>query len=152
VRKAIVGLVVAGGLLLAVSGCGSSGSSLSKAEFDQKLELACNKGLKEREELLGEIAAEYQGRNRKLSAKEQAEEQSANIKRLMAVYQGTTEEIAEIGHPDQGEKAAEELVQVREDVAKKVEADPTNAIANASALFAKASKAAESFNVASCAK
>jgi len=152
VSKGISVFIVVVTGLLGVAGCGGGSSSLSKAEYEQKLELVCNKGLKEREELLGEIAQEYQGRNRKASAREQAEEQAANIRKLMAVYKGTTEEIGEIGLPEQDEKTAEDLVQAREDVVAKVEADPTDALANASTIFGKASKLAEDFKVASCAK
>jgi hypothetical protein len=138
--------------LLGVAGCGGGDSSVSKAEYEQQLELVCNKGLKDREEVLGEIAQEYSTRDRKASAKEQAEEQTANIRKLMAVYSDTTEEIADIDQPEQGEKLAQELVKAREDVTAKVEADPSGALANASTIFAKAGKIAEKFDVDSCAK
>jgi hypothetical protein len=151
VHKGITAAIVVFVGLLCIAGCGGS-STISKAEFEQKLELVCNKGLREREELLGEIAQEYQGKSPKESAREQAEEQSANVKKVMAVYRQTTEEIDGIGLPEEKEKAAEDLVRAREDVVNKVEADPTNALANASTVFAKASKAAKSFDVASCAK
>jgi hypothetical protein len=151
VHKGITAAIVVFVGLLCIAGCGG-GSTISKAEFEQKLELVCNKGLREREELLGKIAQEYEKRNRKQNAKEQAEEQSANIKKLMGVYRATTEEIAEIDLPKEQEKAAEDLVKSREGVADKVEADPTKALANASTIFAKASKAAETFDVASCAR
>jgi hypothetical protein len=152
VHKGITAAIVVFVGLLALAGCGGGDSSLSKSEFDQQLELVCNKGLKEREELLEELSQEYEGRNQKANQKEQAEEQKTNIRKLMAIYRGTTEEISDIGLPDQEEKAAEDLVKAREDVAKKVEADPTNALANAPTLFVKAVKAAEAFNVSSCAR
>lgn len=150
-HKGISAVIVVVVGLLGITGCGGD-SSISKAEFDQQLELVCNRGLKEREELLGKIAQEYQGRDRNATQKEQAEEQLVNIRKLMAVYRGTTEEIADIGLPDQKEKAAEDLVKAREEVVAKVESDPTRALANASTIFAKASKAAETFDVTSCAR
>jgi glutamine synthetase adenylyltransferase len=147
-------IVVLVGLLglLGTSGCGGGDSSISKAEYDQQLELVCNKGLSQREETLGEIAQEYKTRDRNASAKELAQEQSANVRKLMAVYRGTTEEIEGIGQPEEEEKLAEELVKAREDVVAKVEADPSAAIANAGTIFTKASNLAEKFGIASCAK
>jgi membrane protein involved in colicin uptake len=152
VHKGISAVIVVMVGLLGIAGCGSDDSSISKTEYDQQLELVCNKGLQEREEVLKEISEEFKQRNPKISAKEEAQEQAANIKRLMTVYRGTTEEIAEIGAPDEGGKMAEEFVKAREDAAGKVEADPRSALEASTSVFAKASKIAEDFDVPSCAK
>lgn len=149
--KAITVLATAAAVFL-VLGCGGGDSSLSKQEYDQKLELVCNKGLKEREEFIGKLDRKYEQRNPNANAKEKAEEQTENIKNLMAVYKGTTEEIADIGLPEKNEKKAEELVQSREAAVAKVLADPAGALANTTTIFAKNIKIAEELEVASCAK
>ncbi|HET9154115.1 MAG TPA: hypothetical protein VFN85_08365 [Solirubrobacterales bacterium] len=136
--------------ILGIAGCGGS-SSVSSAEYKRQSELVCNKGLSDREELLKEVSAEYEKRNPNASAREEAEEQARNVRKLMAVYQGTTEELADLGFPAQGEKMAEELVQAREDGAAKLEADP-QVISEFTKIFAKATKAAEGLGVASCGK
>lgn len=137
--------------LLGIAGCGGGDSSLSKAEYQQQIEIVCNKGLKEREELLKELGAEYEKRKPNASAKEVAEEQAQNVRRLMAVYRGTTEELAEVGLPEQGQKTAEELVKAREDGTAKLEADPT-AVSEFITIFAKATKTAEKLKASSCGK
>ncbi|HWC48785.1 MAG TPA: hypothetical protein VG448_07885 [Solirubrobacterales bacterium] len=135
--------------LLGITGCGSSSSStLSKSEYEQKLELVCNKGLREREEFIQGVTQEYQEQGKKLTAKGQAE----NLRNLMAVYQGTTEEIAEIGVPENEEKKAEELVKEREQAVAKIKADPLTGLSEFSELFAKSYKIAEGFDTKSCAR
>lgn len=133
-------------------GCGGGDSSLSRQEYDKKLELVCNKGLQQREDFLREVGRKFEQRNPKANAKEKAEEQTENIKNLMAVYEGTTEEIADIGLPEKNEKKAEELVQTREAAVAKVLADPAGALANITAIFTKTNKIAEELEVASCAR
>lgn len=145
VRKAIVGLAVAAALLV-VAGCGGDDSSISKQEYDQKLELVCNKGLQEREELVSRLGQEFEEGKQKSNTKTQTE----NIRNLIAVYQETTEEIADIGLPEQGEKKAEELVQEREAAAAKVEADPLGSLGVSATTFEKANKAAENLDAKSC--
>jgi hypothetical protein len=150
VHKGISALIAALIGLLCIAGCGGS-STISKAEYQQQTELVCNKGLKEREELLKKVSAEYYKQSGKASQKEQAEEQAENVRKLMAVYQRTTEELGDISFPEQGEKAAEELVKAREDGAAKLKANPQD-IAEFATIFAKATKSAEGLGVASCGK
>lgn len=144
--KAIVVLAVVGALLVG-TGCGGDDSSISKQEYDQKLELICNKGLKEREELFSDVTREFEEQNKKASNDFQAE----SIRKLTAVYEGTTDEIDELGVPEEGEKKAEEFVQAREDAAAKVDADPLGAREELITIFAKANKIAEDLNAQSCA-
>lgn len=152
VFKAITVLAIAAAAFL-VFGCGGGGdSTLSKQEYDQKLELVCNKGLQDREEFIGNLEQKYERRNPKANAKEKAEEQSENLMGLMTVYEGTTEEIAEIGLPEKEEEKAEELVQTREDAAAKIRANPADALANVSTILAKTNEVAEELEVASCAR
>ena len=143
VRKALVGLVVAAALL---AGCGGDDSSISKQEYDQEIELICNKGLQEREELINKLGQEFEEGKQKQNTDTQAE----NIRKLIAVYQGTTEEIADVGLPEQGEKKAEELVQAREEAAAKVEDDPLGSLGVTSTTFEKANKVAEDLEAKSC--
>ncbi|HEY5942302.1 MAG TPA: hypothetical protein VIT89_05500 [Solirubrobacterales bacterium] len=146
VRKAIVGLAVAAALLV-VAGCGSDDSSISKQEYDQELELVCNKGLQEREELVSQLGKEFEEGKQKSNTKSQTE----NIRKLIATYQGTTEEIADIGLPEKSEKKAEELVQEREKAAAKVEDDPLGSLGVTATTFEKANKVAEDLDAKSCA-
>lgn len=145
--KAIVGLAVVGALLLVVAGCGGDDSSISRQEYDQQIELVCNKGLQEREELLNDLTKEFEEQGRSAGTKVQEE----NVRKLIAVYQGTTEEIADLGFPEQGEKKAEELVQAREEAASKVEADPLGSLGATATTFDKAVAAAEDLEAKSCA-
>jgi hypothetical protein len=147
VRKAIVGLAVAGAALLAVAGCGGGDSTVSKQEYDQKLELICNQGLKEREAFLEEVGTKFEERGGKVSKAFQTE----NLRKLIAVYQGTTEEIADIGLPEEGKKKAEELVQTREKAAAQVDADPLGSVESIQVIFKKTNEIAEDLEADSCA-
>lgn len=145
VRKAIVGLAVAAALL---AGCGGDDdSSISQQEYDQQVELVCNKGLQEREELVSQLGKEFEEGKQKSNTKSQTE----NIQKLIAVYQDTTEEIADVGLPENNEKKAEELVEEREKAAEKVEADPLGSLGVTSTTFEKANKVAEDLKAKSCA-
>ena len=146
VLKGIAVLAVTGALLVG-TGCGGGDSSISKQEYDQKLELVCNQGLQEREELFSEINKEFEGQNKKASPEFQEE----GIRKLTAIYEGTTEEIAGIGLPEQDGKKAAELVKAREAAAAKVDADPLGAREDLVAIFAKPNKLAEELEAASCA-
>jgi hypothetical protein len=148
VRKAVVGLAVAGTLLIVASGCGGSDdSSVSKQEYDQKVELACNQGLKEREKYLLEVNKKYEKEGQNASKDFQRE----NLLGLIAIYQGTTEEIADIGLPEGDEEKAEELVETREAAAEKVEADPLGTIETLPTIFKKTNEVAEDLEAKSCA-
>lgn len=146
-RKGITAIVVVLIGLLGITGCGGD-SSLSRSEYEQKLELVCNAGLKKREEFIADVTRKYQRLQRQPNAKEQAD----NLRHLMAVYQSTTEEIAELGLPEQDEKKAEELVKAREDAVAKVKDDPQSALPAFEEIFADAYKAAEHFKADSCAR
>ncbi len=145
-HKGISAIVVVLIGLLGITGCGGD-SSLSKSEYEQKLELVCNTGLKKREEFIAGVTQEYQKSGKKPNAKEQAE----NLRNLMGVYQETTEEIADIGLPEPGDQKAEELVKAREDAVAKVKASPQSALFEFPKIFGKAYRLAEDFDSASCA-
>jgi len=133
--------------LLGLAGCGSDDSSISKQEYDQQLALVCNKGLQAREELVEKVGREFQEQGGKLTDAD-AEE---NLLKLIAVYQETTEEIADIGVPEKDAQKAEELVQAREDAAAKVKADPRGTRESIVTIFANASKIAKELDAKSCA-
>lgn len=143
-RKAIVGFMVAGALLV-VAGCGDDSSTISKEEYDQRLEVACNKGIQEREELTHVLNREFEEKlERDITRKIQEE----NLRKLIAVYQRTTEAIADIPLPEgEAEKTAEEYVREREDAAAKVEAAP---IAANNALFKKSEELGEELESVTC--
>jgi hypothetical protein len=143
----VIAVLAAVGTLALVVGCGGEDSTVSKQEYDQKLELACNKGLQEREEMLEEISQKFEEGGRKTSK----DFQSENLIALIALYEGTTEEIADIGVPEEGEQEAEELVQAREDAAAKVQDDPLGSIDSLITIFAEANKLAEDLEAKSCA-
>lgn len=143
-RKAIIGLAVAAALL---AGCGSDDSSVSKAEYDQELELVCNKGLQEREEELSQLTKEFEEKQKKPNS----DSQSAAIRQLIAVYKETTEKIEDIGLPEGNEKKAEQLLAAREEAAAKVEADPLGSLGVTDTTFEKANKVAEDLEAKSCA-
>lgn len=147
VRKAIAGLAMAATLLLVVGGCGSDDSSISRAEYDRQIELVCNKGLQEREEVLENLSQEFEEQGRQGGTKVQEE----NIRKLVALYQGTTEELADVGLPEQGEQKAEELVQAREDAVAEAEADPLGSVGVNANTFVKPNEIAEDLNAGSCA-
>lgn len=144
VRKVIVCLGVAAALLV---GCGSDDSSISKQEYDQKLELVCNEGLQAREELINDLGEELQQQRKKPSTDSQTEA----VRKLIAAYQTTTEEIADIGLPEENEQKAEELVEAREEAAAKVEADPLGSVGITATTFERANKLAEDFEAKACA-
>lgn len=139
---------MAGIFLLVASGCGSDGdSTVSKQEYDQKLELICNQGLKEREAFLEDVNHAFQELGGKVSKSFQIE----NLRKLVAVYQGTTEEIADIGLPEENRKKAEELVQTREKAAAQVDADPLGSVDSLGYIFKKTNQIAEDLEAQSCA-
>jgi hypothetical protein len=143
VRKGISAIVIVLiGLLLGATGCGGDSSSLSKAEYRQQLELICNKGLQDREEFL--IKSNEEAANGRKVGKDQG------LRLYMGVYEGTTEEIADLSAPEESEKKAEELVQAREVAAAKVDKDPQSALTQSLKIFAKAKKVSEDLEVASC--
>lgn len=153
-HKGISAIIVVLAGVLGIVGCGggsSSPSSVSQAEYEQQAELICNEGLKEREEVFKEVSAEYERRDRNASAKETAEEQAQNVRKLMAAYDVTTEELADVGLPEQDEKKAEELLQEREKGSAKIKADPQK-MSEFIAIFTNAAKIAHDLGVASCGK
>ena len=136
-RKAIAGLAAVGALLLVSSGCGGGDdSTVGKQEYDQKLELVCNQGVKEREAFLEEVNKGFEERGGKVSKAFQTE----NLRKLVAIYQGTTEEIADIGLPEENKEKAEELVETREKAAAQVEADPLGSVESLPTIFKKPMK------------
>ena len=143
------GLAVLGALLISVfamAGCGED-SSLSQAEYEQQLELVCNTGIRERAELVSAVTREFEEQlERKTSPQYEAE----NLKKLAATYEHTTEEIDDLGLPEQDPEKIEELIQTREEAAAKVLADPLGARGNLDPIFEEADQVAESLGVKSC--
>lgn len=144
-RKGMIGLAVLTALLLFASGCGGGSSTVSKEEFDRKLEVVCNQGLKEREEWVEEVGREAEQKQKVTDA-----ERTESLHKLIAIYQETTEEIADLDLPEQGGKKVEELIAAREEAAEKFDENPLEALGEPE-IFAKANKVGESINAKSCA-
>jgi hypothetical protein len=142
VHKGISAIVIVLIGLLGAAGCGGDSSSLSKAEYRQQVELICNKGLQAREEFLVK-SNEEAAKGRKVGKDE-------GLRLYMDVYEGTTEEIADLSPPEETEKQAEELVQAREAAAAEVDKDPQKALTQSLTIFSQAKKVSEDLEVASC--
>jgi len=147
VRKGIAGVALAVISLLLVAGCGSDSSTISRQEYERKLEIVCNDGLQKREDAFRVITQEYE----ELSEDEATPQvQNENLLKLIAVYEETTEEISEIDLPEGSEEKAEEMVQAREDATAKVEADPQSTRPKFKTIFKKSSDLAEEFGADYC--
>jgi hypothetical protein len=149
VRKGIGGIVVVLVVLLGVAGCGGGDDGpISKAEYDRQLELVCNKGLKEREELITGLTEEFE---QKRVQKPTPQYASENILKLITIYRGTTEEIADIGLPEKDEQKVEKMIQEREEGTAKVEASPLGTRDAIFTIFKEANELAEELEAKSCA-
>jgi hypothetical protein len=136
------------GVLLTLAACGGGGdSTISKQSFDRQLEVVCNKGLQDREEVMSRLGREYQESGQKTSTQLQTE----NVRKLIGAYQRTTEEIDDLDLPEGSEQKVEELVEAREKAAETVEADPLGSIGVNATTFNKANKVATELEAASCA-
>ena len=143
----MIGLVLAGALFSMI-GCGGGDSTVGNDEYNQQLRLVCNKGLQEREELVNAINKDYEeNQEQKATTAYQIE----NLRKLIAVYQGTTEGIADIGLPEERAARAEEMVEAREDAAAKVDGDPLGTRDSLEAVFKKANQLASDLDAPSCA-
>jgi hypothetical protein len=133
--------------LAALAGCGGGDSSLSDKEFHQQLNLVCNHGSREEEEVYGQLAKEYHERETKITAQVAA----ANVLQLVASYQRTTEAIADIGLPEgkSAKKQAEALIQLREEAAKTIQKDPVHR-ERLAVIFKKPNERAMALGVQGC--
>jgi hypothetical protein len=148
VRKGLVVLAAVSISIFAIAGCGGDDSSLSQAEYEQQLELVCNKGIQERAKLVNEVSREFEEqRERKSSPQYEAE----NLTKLATVYEGTTEKLDELGPPEQDPEKVEAMIRAREEASAKVLADPLSARGQLEPIFEEANKLAESLGVKSCA-
>lgn len=146
--KGIAAFAVLVASLLLFAGCGGGSSTISQQEYEQELELACNRGLQEREKVYSQLTQEYD----ELSEKEATPKvEDENLLKLIDVYAETTEEVDDIDLPEGKEKQAEELVEQREEAAAKIQADPQGTRNSFGAIFKRASDLAESFGAKACA-
>jgi hypothetical protein len=144
-RKAmvVVGLMA---LILSAVGCGGSDSTLTAKEFEQQLKVACKDGVREGNEVYEQISNIYSEGKRKPTRAFQTE----NLEKMMGVYENTTEKIAEIGLPDEGEESAEALIQAREDAAAKTSADVWGTRNEYGVIFKDANEQARDFGASAC--
>ncbi|HET9196970.1 MAG TPA: hypothetical protein VFN92_01780 [Solirubrobacterales bacterium] len=135
-------------MLVGLTACGSDdSSSLSKEEYTQQLKLVCNEGLKDRETLTRELAKDYyENRAQNPTPEYQAE----NLVKMIHVYQGTTQSIADIGMPEGEEKKVEEFIREREEAAAKVEASPIGTRDAIETIFKEANEQAAALGAEGC--
>ncbi|HEX6781146.1 MAG TPA: hypothetical protein VF125_03850 [Solirubrobacterales bacterium] len=146
-RKGTLGFVILIAMLLGLAACGSDDSSLSKEEYNQQLKLVCNEGLKERETLVRELSKDYyENRAQNPTPEYQAE----NLLKVMAVYQDTTQSIADIGKPEGEEEKVEAFIRAREEAAAKVEASPIGTRDAIETIFKDANEKAAALDAATC--
>jgi hypothetical protein len=148
VRKGTLGFVILVLGLVVLGGCGGSDdSSLSKEEFTQQLKLVCNEGLKERETLVRQLAKDYY---EKRAQNPTPQYQANNLLKVIAVYQGTTQGIADIGLPEGEEKEVEAFIAAREEAAAKVEASPIGTRDTIETIFKSPNEKAAALGAETC--
>jgi hypothetical protein len=142
VAGSIVGLGAA--LLLLVTGCGGSGSSLTKAEFIKEANLVCQEAASAKEEALGAALAKFGGG--KITRADQ-------VKALLFVlrpYDEATEKIDGLGAPKGEAEKVEALVEAREEATARTKADPDTTLVS-DTPFKKAQELAEKYGLDRCA-
>lgn len=148
-RKGIIVSAVVLAAISALVGCGGGDSSVSAADYSNELRLACNKGEREIEELVGRISENYyEKREQAPTTKFQVE----NLLKVISAYDDVTGEIADIGIPEEGnqQKQAEELVKTREEAVAKVEASPLGTRDSIPQIFKSANELAEDLGASTC--
>jgi hypothetical protein len=134
-------------MLLALAGCGGGDDQPTKQEFMAQLKQVCNKGKQARQDYVNNLTREYyEERAERATPEYQAE----NLRKLMAIIQKTTGEIADIGLPEGQEKEVEDLIRAREEAAAKVEASPLGTRDNLQPILQKSQEKAEALGVGSC--
>jgi DNA repair ATPase RecN len=134
-------------VLVALDGCGSGSSTVSKEEFAQELKLVCNKGLQEQEKLIRDLTQEYyEQREERATPEYQAE----NLRKVVDAYQNTTSKIAEIDLPEGEEEKVEDMIRAREEAAAKIEASPLGTRDNVEIIFRDADAQAKALDAPTC--
>jgi hypothetical protein len=136
-------------MTLASAGCGGGDSSttVSKQEFTKELKEVCENGREARRLLLKELAKEYYEERARAPTDAY---QAGNIRKLVAIIQGTTDEIAALDLPEGEEKKVEDWIRGREEAAAKVEASPLGTRDNLQAIFEGSYAASRALDVGSC--
>jgi hypothetical protein len=120
---------------------------VSKQEFTEQLKEVCENGREARRVLLKNLAKEYYEER---AARPTDSYQAGNLRKLMAIVQDTTAEIADIGLPEGEEKKVEDWIRMREEAAAKVEASPLGTRDNLQAIFENSYATSRTFGVGSC--
>jgi hypothetical protein len=135
-------------MLMALAGCGGGDdSSLTKDEYTKQLQVVCNKGSQERETLITDISRDYYEKREQRATPKYQEE---NLLKLIDTYQGTTDDIRDIGLPEGEEEKAEAFIEAREEAAAKVEASPLGTRDNLQAIFEPANEKSQALGVGNC--
>jgi hypothetical protein len=145
-RLGWIGAITAIVLVAALQGCGGSSDSTTKADFVKEAKAICNKGEQKREELATKLITEFEEREEKATQKLQEE----SVLKLLTVYEGTTEKLAELDQPEGEEEKVEAIIEAREEGAEQAQASPATLLHSAQPLR-KAENLSEDYGLGRCA-
>jgi hypothetical protein len=145
-KQLIVLVALALAAALVVAGCGSSDSSISKAEFIKKADAACKKGEEEVQKDFGAFAKKHENVKKPTGA------DYAELVDVVLV-ENVENEVADLralGAPEGDEKEVEAMLKAREDSIEKAQANPKAVVRGNEDIFGEASKLAKAYGLKEC--
>jgi len=146
-RRALIGIVsclTVGGAMLALSACGSSSESISKAEFLKQGNQICENGDKQIREEAEKQFPESGGRP---SNKELEEFASDTV---VPNIQSQLDEIEALGSPSGDEEKVEAILSAARSALDKGKQDPSKLIEGDAGPFERANELANSYGLTAC--
>jgi hypothetical protein len=142
-------IVLVAGVLaaaLVVAGCGSSDSSISKAEFVKKADAVCKKGEEEVQKDFGTFAKKHE------NVKKPTEADYAELVDAVLVenVEAEVNDIRALGAPEGDEKEVEAMLEAREESIEKAQDNPKAVIKSNEDIFGEASKLAKAYGLKEC--